>query len=192
MGETVHKATQDYLVNALKNNDEQVLRTLYIENFRKTEIFILKNNGTSAQAKDFYQEAIIATWQNVKENKFKPHSETALQGYLYTIAKNKWLDYLRSSRYKKTKPIENFHFSENGDENESEVNLEHETKLNTIAENFKKLGDECRELLKQFYFDKRSLREIAEYYKIGEASARNKKYRCINKLKSLVDTPNML
>ncbi len=192
MGELKHIAEQQSLVDALKNNDEQVLRTLYVENFRKTEVFILKNNGTAAQAKDFYQEAVIATWQNVKDDKFTPQSETALQGYLYTIAKNKWLDYVRSSQFKKTQRMENIVFSENGEAYDVEVNLEQEIKLNIIAENFKKLGEECRELLKQFYYQKKSLREIAEVYNIGEASARNKKYRCINKLKTLVDPQKKL
>ena len=50
---------------------------------------------------------------------------------------------------------------------------------------FKKLGKECKELLEVFYFEKKSLREIAAQFNIGEASARNKKYRCIQKLRSL-------
>ncbi|QIE60097.1 sigma-70 family RNA polymerase sigma factor [Rasiella rasia] len=178
---------QQQLVDALKNNDEQVLRDLYVGNFRKTEAFILKNNGTSAQAKDIFQEAIMATWQNVRLDKFKPNSKSALQGYLYTIAKNKWLDHVRSAQYKKTKSIENSMFLENDEM--IEEHTEKEQRLHTIEQNFEKLGEECRELLKQFYYQKKSLREIAAGYNIGEASARNKKYRCINKLKALVGAP---
>lgn len=32
---------------------------------------------------------------------FYPENENALPGYLYRIAKNKWLDYLRSGHYQK-------------------------------------------------------------------------------------------
>ena len=38
-------------------------------------------------AKDLYQESFIAVWNNLKTNKFQPKNETALQGYLYQIAK---------------------------------------------------------------------------------------------------------
>lgn len=50
---------------------------------------------------------------------------------------------------------------------------------------FENLGQACKDLLTQFYFDKLSLRIIAESLKIEEASAKNKKYRCIQKLKEL-------
>ena len=55
-------------------------------------------------------------------------------------------------------------------------------------EAFKKLGSSCQEILKEFYFSKTSLREIAEKLNIGEASAKNKKYRCLQKLKEIAQT----
>ena len=96
---------QDRLVSEIQNNNESVLKKLYQENYFKTQGFVLKNNGSAPQAKDIYQEAFIAVWQNIKNEKFVPKNETALQGYLYQIAKNKWIDYLRSNQYKKTTQI---------------------------------------------------------------------------------------
>lgn len=60
------------------------------------------------QAKDIYQEAFLAVWQNIKKGAFQPRNESALQGYLFQIAKNKWTDELRSARYKKTQRQESF------------------------------------------------------------------------------------
>ena len=186
MGNVNLIAAQLHLVEAVKNNDELVLKQLYQECYGKIEVHILKNNGTRPQAKDTYQEAFIATWQNVKSGKFVPTNETALQGYLYRIAKNKWTDYLRSSQFKKTSAMrEGYEIPDEFDESNTD-NTQH---LHTAMEAFQKLGDECKQLLTHFYFEKKSLREIAMAFEIGEASARNKKYRCINKLRELAKTP---
>ena len=186
MGDTNQITAQERLVAAVKNNDEKVLKQLYLESYGKIEMYILKNNGTKPQAKDTYQEAFIAVWQNVKKGKFLPTNETALQGYLYQIARNKWTDYLRSSRYKKTSSLDNeIQFEESTEDLYSEK----DQKVSDTMAAFRRLGEECRQLLSQFYFEKRSLREIASVFEIEEASARNKKYRCINKLRELVTTP---
>ncbi|KAA3625360.1 MAG: sigma-70 family RNA polymerase sigma factor [Flavobacterium sp.] len=179
-------AAQLHLAEAVKNNDELVLKQLYQECYGKIEVHILKNNGTRPQAKDTYQEAFIATWQNVKSGKFVPANETALQGYLYRIAKNKWTDYLRSSQFKKTSAMrEGYEIPDEFDES----NTDNIQQLNTAMEAFQKLGNECKQLLTYFYFEKKSMREIAMAFEIGEASARNKKYRCISKLRELAKTP---
>ncbi|QNJ97146.1 RNA polymerase sigma factor [Constantimarinum furrinae] len=192
MGELKHIDTQLHLVEAVKNNNEKVLKQLYQECFRKIEVYILKNNGTQPQAKDTYQEAFIATWQNVKDGKFIPENETALQGYLYQIARNKWTDTLRSARFRKTSSLSNtFQLEGNSfEESDSETNAQNDLRLTVAMESFQKLGEECKQLLRSFYFEKKSLREIAEVFAIEEASARNKKYRCIQKLRELTLSPN--
>ena len=176
---------QDGLVFEIQNNNDTVLKKLYQQNYFKTEGFIVKNNGSSSQAKDIYQEAFIAVWQNVKNGNFVPKNETALQGYLYQIAKNKWIDYLRSNQYKKTTQF-TVEITTQA-EVLYEENQEFDQRLNLIETHFKRLGGECKELLKSFYYEKKSLREIAKLFEINEASARNKKYRCIQQLKTQIN-----
>jgi len=191
MGETIQIEKQNEMVTAIKANDNLVLKKLYQDNFKKVKVFILQNNGSMPQAKDTYQEAFITMYQNIKAGKFTPTNQTALQGYLYQIAKNKWIDYLRSSRYKKTTQIEpDFQIKdEESSVLEFDVSSEEYSLQNKTTKAFNQLGVECKKLLEDFYFQKKSLREIAMSFNIGEASARNKKYRCIQKLRKLV-VPN--
>ena len=84
--------SQIALVKAIKSNDSNALKSLYTSNFYKVELMVIKNSGSREHAKDIYQEAFITLWKNVKNNSFVPHNETALQGYLYQIAKNKNID----------------------------------------------------------------------------------------------------
>ncbi len=179
-------------VDAMRVNDESALRTLYENNFKKVETMILKNNGTSEQAKDIFQEAFIAVWKNVHNNKFSPGNEKAINGYLYTIAKNKWMDYLRSPAYKKRV---SFHtVSETNParsvvENDNLV-TERETRLALAMKAFENLGEACRTLLVKFYFEKKTMKEIAEELQLDAASTRNKKYRCMQALRGLAQEMN--
>lgn len=178
----IQNDNQHTLVSQIKENNETVLKDLYQNNYYKIEAYVLKNNGTRPQAKDVYQEAFLAVWQNIKKGAFTPQSDSAVQGYLYQIAKNKWTDILRSSRYKKTQNgITDLQLMEQQTEHDTET----EQNISTVMEAFKELGEECRELLTRFYFSKMPLSEIASHFNIAEASVRNKKYRCIQKLKVL-------
>ena len=189
MGKVIHITKEQLkLVEAIKNNETSALEKLYSENYRKAEVFILKNSGSVSEAKDVYQEAFLATYQNIKKEKYVPQNSTALQGYLYQIVKNKWLDVLRSSKFKKTTSIaDDFQIAQTEEEH---YDTTPDTNQQKLIEAFKILGQECKQLLEAFYFEKKSLRTLAAQFNIEEASARNKKYRCIQKLKELTNSPS--
>lgn len=192
MEKTIKISNQLQLIDAIKSNDERILKQLYVNNYKKIEHYILKNSGTMPQAKDIYQEAFIATWKNIKSDKFSPLNETAVQGYLYQIARNKWTDHLRSSRFKKTSSLSNS-FIQTVDSSE-DINEEKtlDNRMVLTMDAFNKLGDSCKELLTKFYFNKLSVKRIANELKLEEASARNKKYRCMQKLRELTMASNTI
>lgn len=168
--------------NAIKANDKGALKILYEDNYFKTEKYVLSNNGTVEDAKDIYQEAFIAVWRNIQLDKFYPENESALEGYLYRIAKNKWLDHLRSGHYKKTTAM-------NDTSNYLEEDILSEEDITYITEvknKFKNLGENCREVLTMFYYQKESMRIISERFKWTEATAKNNKYRCLQRLRELL------
>jgi len=181
-------SSQKQLIKAIQVNDEQVLKMLYNDNFHKTKSYILANSGSIEEAKDIFQEAFVTVWENVQDNKFTPKNQSALNGYLYTIAKNKWLNHLNSARYRKTNSYEN-HVLTLKDKNTIETDIfkeENENKIDKVAGAFDSLGDACKKLLTVFYYDNKSLRDISKLFNVTEASARNKKYRCLEKLRTLV------
>ena len=168
--------------NAIKANNESALKSLYAGNYFKVEKYVLNNNGTIEDAKDIYQEAFIATWRNIQLDKFYPENENALEGYLFRIAKNKWLDHLRSGHYKKVTRI-------NDSADIFPEDLLPEEDIEYIAEvknKFKNLGENCREVLTRFYYKKESMRTIAENFDWTEATAKNNKYRCLQRLRALL------
>ena len=168
---------------ALKSNNERALKDLYVANYKKVERFVKDNSGSEEDARDIYQEAFIAMWRNIQLNKFNPVTENSIEAYLFQIAKYKWLDHLRSSAVKKTTTLSDHYENMMTFEelNDNDVQL-----LTVIKEKFKQLGSSCRDLLTRFYYRKQSLKKIAAALDWTEATAKNNKYRCMERLRALI------
>lgn len=109
-----------------------------------------------------------------------------MEAYLFTAAKNKWIDYIRLTSTNGTISLNDTFIQLEDEQSLQDTNQEEmEHKLNITLSAFENLGEDCKTLLTQFYYNKVSLRVIAENLNIEEASAKNKKYRCIQKLKEL-------
>jgi RNA polymerase sigma factor (sigma-70 family) len=167
-------------IEGIRNNDERIMRQLYQQNFDKVKRYVTQNQGTEEDAKDYFQEAFLTLWRNIQLDKFFPQHEQALEAYLYRIAKNKWLDYLRTNS-PTFLAADDFDLSENGEEKESRE--EKEAQLLAVKASFKFLGEQCKEVLMRFYFKNESMRVIAERKGWTEATAKNNKYRCLQQLR---------
>lgn len=169
-------------VALIKENDATMLKEVYIANFYKVKRYVLKNRGSEQQAREIYQEAFLAMWRNVKNDRFSAESETTINGYIYQIAKNKWRNHLRSLRYKNTTFINrDIEF----DESETEENESQARKIKLIMDSLNQLAERCQLLLKLFYFQRKSYKEIAQIMVMDEVSARNAKYGCQEQLKKM-------
>jgi RNA polymerase sigma factor (sigma-70 family) len=171
-------------VRAIRSNNEAALKLLYTSNFHKVEHFVLNNNGTTDQAKDVFQEAFIAVWRNIQLDRFQPQNESALDGYLFRIARNKWLDYLRSGHYKNVVPMDAIVIP---DIEADLIPKEENDHLALIKKHFVDLGENCKKILTMYYYKNDSLRKIADEMGWTEPTAKNNKYRCIQRLRELVN-----
>ncbi|MCO6497882.1 MAG: sigma-70 family RNA polymerase sigma factor [Chitinophagaceae bacterium] len=166
-------------------HDRSMLENLYRRNFEYVRDFILSNRGTEVQAEDTYQESFLTVWRNVQLERFKPESEADFNAYLFRVCRNKWVDVLRSKTFKDTVLTEGHLFQ--SVTNEGLYNDEIDKQIELIKAHFDALGNSCKEILSRFYFFKESLRDISTALGLTEASARNTKYRCIQKLRDLIN-----
>ena len=182
MGKTLQNTNQ--LTAAFKCNDQKVMQMVYQNTFPKFRSHVLKNSGDEAQAKDVFQEAFISCWRNIKEDRATKNSN--VEAYLFAIAKNKWTDYLRSSQFKNTM-VSNTTVNLSivvEDESSTQEMVKHR-QYRVLQEALGKLGINCKTLLQLFYFERKSMDTISKELNITSASARNQKYRCMEKLRRL-------
>lgn len=152
--------------------------------------YIFKNSGDENDAKDIFQEAMIAAWLNIKEEKFKPKTADSLGGYIFQIAKFKWLDKLKSKPHRMTNRIENDGHIESlhQDIDGNDIQDERISKLNTL---YGKLDDKCKRILDRYYYQKMSLEEIGNDLAHDSGTIKTLKYRCMKKLRAVyLSTPS--
>ncbi len=171
----------------LKANDEQTLKALYTANYAKTEKYILNNNGSADDAKDIYQEAFIAVWRGIQSGKISFQGIDKLQGYLFRVAQYKWLDHLRKNKKQKTSSLAETDIAE---EPILQPDKEEEEYLQKVKTNYSAMGEPCKEVLYRFYFLKQPMNEIAAFFSWTEATAKNNKYRCLQRLRSMIVPKN--
>jgi RNA polymerase sigma factor (sigma-70 family) len=170
----------DKVTRRFLDHDRATLKEIYTKNYPSVEAYIIQNSGSSDDAKDIFQEAITAAWLNTKEGKFTPQDESSLGGYIYRIAKYKWLDRVKSKSYKSTMRL-----AEDYDPAE-EVEMDgNDEKLNQLRTIYAQLGDRCKNILNRFYYSKMSLDEIGSELGFDPATVKTQKYRCMKKLRDL-------
>lgn len=159
------------------------MEQIYTQNYESVERYILQNSGKEADAKDIYQEAIVAAWLNVKEKKFEIRDGKTIGGYIFQIAKFKWLDKLKSKAHRSTVRL----VHENQPENTGDPDYgdEEESKIQYLKRLYANLDDKCKAILNRFYYEKKSLEEIGSDLDYDAGTVKTLKYRCMKKLKSL-------
>ena len=162
------------------------IKNLYTNNRTKIFSMVLKNNGTYDDASDILQEGVITVWNNFKANKISDLNCT-LDTYLYAVCRNKWLNELRRRGKSSLKLINEAIAEQIPNESEVDFLIENEDKIKDIEKGIFSLGETCQKVLKLFYYENRSMDEIAtETGLSGENAAKTKKYKCLQQLKKKV------
>jgi RNA polymerase sigma factor (sigma-70 family) len=134
---------------------------------------VCTNNGTDDDAKDIFQDALVILYKKVQSESFT--LSVPLKTYMLGIIKNLWLQELR--RRNKLPVVA-------GEIDIADAVSQEEKDFDLARAAFNLLGERCRQLLILFYFKKKTYRELASFLGFGdERTAKNQKYRCLQKAK---------
>jgi RNA polymerase sigma factor (sigma-70 family) len=170
------------LLKGLANSDKKAVETIYQENFNTVQALVINNNGSSDDAKDIFQEAIIVLYEKVRSGSFELNCQ--IKTFLYSVSRRLWLKRLQQQN----------RYSEPGDSMEQVVAVEddleaHEQRnaeYEMMEQAINHLGEPCKSLLESYYLQKLSMQAIASYFGYTNAdNAKNQKYKCLTRLKKL-------
>lgn len=149
----------------------------------------MKFRITEEEAVDHYQETIMAFYENTV-NGSVILTDSSIKTYIFGIGKNKILQQFDANRRneKHTPSIaEHYRFLLN--DSESAGLFEQASAI--TAKVLESLGDGCKEILRLFYFEKRSMTEIAQALgHKNEGVTRTSKKRCLEKIRSSILKPH--
>lgn len=178
---------EEELIRLLQSMDNQKVdqgfRLLYEYNYPSIVKYITSRNGQKHDADDVLQEGLLVLYKMVRQEKLQ--GIKSLQKYLFTVCKHFW--------YRKQKGVQPLSEPEEKDfvVPENPMVLQHifaQERSNLLDKLLQQLGDSCRTLLIYFYYDQLSIKEIlVKMHYNSEAALKNKKSKCMKKLRSLCD-----
>jgi RNA polymerase sigma factor (sigma-70 family) len=143
---------------------------------------VCTNSGTEQEAKDIYQEAVIAFYEKVQQQSFVLTCK--IKTYLYAVCRRLWLKRLAEKK----------RFHGNIEETESFLGIEEEmigveekeNRFANISKAMNGLGEPCLSIIKDFYIHDLTMEAISNKFGYTNAdNAKNQKYKCLQRLKKL-------
>jgi RNA polymerase sigma factor (sigma-70 family) len=176
----VQPVLEEDQVTLLRLKDEQVLKTIYRQNYPVIVNMVINNGGSLAQAKDVYQEAIIILYEKLQDESFELNCR--IKTFLYSVSRNIWLKELKIMNRYSGSLTENEEYTELNWEEVNQV----EDQYQAMNHALNALGEPCSTILKDFYINKSSMEDITgKFGYTNTDNAKNQKYKCLKRLKKL-------
>ena len=180
------------ILTKLKSVDDRVVDQaftfLYREYFPVIQSFIKYNNGAEEDAADIFQDALIVLYDKVRDEQFE--LRCTLKTFIYSICRNLWLKRL-SGKKQLLKQPESFD-TVSLEPNISNI-LEKDEHAQLVGKILQQMGPDNERLMIYFFFEGLKTEEVTQ--KMGFANeqvTRNKKSKCLKKLRELLKESTFL
>ena len=176
------ESNEKALLQGLARSDKKAIEIIYRENYNMVQSLIINNSGSTDDAKDIFQEAMIVLYEKVRSGTFELNC--LIKTYVYSVSRRLWLKRLQQmNRY--VPAIENLQDTVPVEE-EVEENERINSEFQTMEKAINSLGEPCKSLLEAYYLEKKSMQEIALFFGYTNAeNAKNQKYKCLVRLKKI-------
>ncbi|MBP9214727.1 MAG: sigma-70 family RNA polymerase sigma factor [Chitinophagaceae bacterium] len=174
--------TEQALLKGLAENDSKAIETIYKDNFNMVQNYILNNNGTYDEARDIFQEAMIALYEKAQTDSFV--LTCRINTYVYSICRRLWLKRLQQlGRY--SNQVDGLEETVQVEE-DLEIHEKRNTDFIIMERALNSLGEPCRSLIEGFYLKKLDMQALSKEFGYTNAdNAKTQKYKCLMRLKKL-------
>lgn len=185
-------STDESILAGMRSGDEGAIDYVY-KNCRSYCLRFITSSGADAEtAADIYQDAVLVLWEKVRENKLQ--LTCSIQTYLNSICRNQWLDRLKRKKTVFVADTDEVDFRPELTDWFDAYDDAHEERLQRIVTALNEMeakGGNCKELLMQFFYEKKNMDQLAELFGYTNAdTAKAQKYKCQERLKKMVGADN--
>ncbi len=170
------------LLKGLAAGDRKIIEGIYKDHFNMIQSLIVNNNGSSDDARDIFQEAMVVLYEKVRTGSFELNCQ--LKTYLYSVSKRLWLKRLQQNNRLFTQEID-LETTVPVDE-EIAIHEKRDAEFELMSQAIQRLGEPCKSLLEAYYLRKMNMQDIAlQFGYTNSDNAKNQKYKCLMRLKKL-------
>ncbi len=176
------------VVEGLKKQEQSAFRILYTFYYPVIERFVRRNNGTTDDAQDVFQETLIVLLEKVPTDDFELTS--SLKTYIFAVASNIWLKRLRTAKKHVQMNFSDFdeelRDSDTGSTLTDSLETDRESEQNLISlrihRALAKITEHCQRLIRAVFFYDKKPNELG--YKNAH-TAQNQQYKCMEQLRNV-------
>lgn len=176
------ETNEKILLQGLARNDKKAIETIYRDNYGMVQALIINNNGSTDDARDVFQEAMIVLYEKARSGTFELQCQ--IRTYMYSVSRRLWLKKLQQTKRFTT---------DFGDpdsivavEDDLEDHLKRDQEFGMMEKAILGLGEPCKSLLEAFYIERKNMQEIASDFGYTNAeNAKTQKYKCLIRLKKI-------
>ena len=177
--------TDQELVDGFRLRDAEIIESFYDQYLPKVQAMIMRYGGTLSDAEDIFHDALIAVYINIRRNSYHLDHKTHFSTYFFQVCKFRYLEQKRIQNRRQLIESDNLEFIFPSDE-DIERDIELMEMSHRVHQLVEELDDHCIEILEAYYWQRKSMKEIADELNMHANSVRNAKYRCIQKLKKII------
>ncbi|MDO8365335.1 MAG: RNA polymerase sigma factor [Saprospiraceae bacterium] len=136
-------------IEALRRNDERSIREIYKQHSAQTIRWVVARGGSSDDAQDIFQEALVAIFQKAQNADFV--LTCPLGALIHVICSRKWIDRIRqNNRDAGVRKEEELRYESEAEGDvliEAEEVLAEQAKQSRLREAFQQISELCQRLL---------------------------------------------
>lgn len=167
-----------WYIDGIRNNDRQVMKTIFESYLPMITKFICENSGTKEDAKDIFMDALEALFRKTRDAELV--LSCSFSTYLFEICKRLWYKRLRRKKYESGVTIEEAGVSTIAED--IVPTLEQTERYQVLREQFAKLSDDCQKILQESWHTEKSMEEIGQEMGLSYAYVRKRKHTCKERL----------
>jgi RNA polymerase sigma factor (sigma-70 family) len=170
------------LLEGLAKEDKSSIEQIYRDNYTMIQSLILNNNGTTDDAADIFQEAMIVLFEKSRTAGFELNCQ--LKTYIYSVCRRLWLKRLQQMQRFGRQTEDTTEMVPVDDD--LEVHEKRQVDFKIMEDAMSKIGEPCKSLLEAYYIQKKNMLQIATEFGYTNAdNAKTQKYKCLVRLKKL-------
>ncbi len=165
------------IIEGIRAHDSSTLKEVYRDMLPYIEAYVVHHGGTTDQARDLFQEAMIIIYSKIDEGNLELHCKFST--YLYAVCKRLWIQD-RKKHYLRTNKLKEISAVSEPESPYGRADMDEAKEL--FEKHFRSLAPDCQ-LMLRMHFNGLTIEEIRNVMGISTVHhASDKKYRCKKKL----------
>jgi RNA polymerase sigma-70 factor (ECF subfamily) len=175
---------EESLVRRAKEHDQTALTQIYEENFDKIYRYVVLKIGDRTEAEDMTQQVFLSAFKAISSFKYK--KGTPFSSWLYRIAHNQIVDYLRKKSKRPTVPLEESLASNSSGSSDPRLEVERNFAIEQLASATRHLTKAQQEVISLRFAGELSVAQAARVMGKSEGAVKALQHSAMVSLRKLL------